>query len=190
MESSTSAPGVAQGLLELERGDQELSNKKKFIKIGPLLRKLQAKMSFCTNASLHIARALHKHWWSALAMCKLVMQTGRANCSCKMLMQTARKLLMQLSMSTCGELVECSSYVQTSRANWSCKLLMQTAHAALHERLWRAARALVESCTSARGELHERSWRAAQTLVESCASTCGELHERSWRAARALVEFL
>ena len=30
----------------LVRGDQELSNKKKFIKIGPLLRKLKAKMSF------------------------------------------------------------------------------------------------------------------------------------------------
>ena len=56
---------------------------------------------------------LHKRSWSALAMCKLVVQTGCAN-----------RL---------------------------CKLVMQTARAALHERLWRAARALVESCTSARG---------------------------------------
>ena len=39
---------------------------------------------------------------------------------------------------------------------------------------WRAARALVESCTSARGELHERSWRAARALVESCTSARGD----------------
>ena len=45
---------AARALVELERGDQELSNKKKIIKIGPLLRKLQAKMSFCMT-SLHIA---------------------------------------------------------------------------------------------------------------------------------------
>ena len=38
LEHSTSARGVVQALVELERGDQELSNKKKFIKIGPLLR--------------------------------------------------------------------------------------------------------------------------------------------------------
>ena len=49
--------------MELERGDQELSNKKKFIKIGQLLRKLQAKKS----TSLHIARALHEHSWSSMS---------------------------------------------------------------------------------------------------------------------------
>ena len=36
------------------------------------------------------------------------------------------------------------------------------------------ARALVESCTSARGELHKHLWRAAQALVESCTSTRGD----------------
>ena len=48
-------------------------------------------------------------------------------------------------------LLECSSYVQTGHANWSSKLVMQTGRAALHESLWRTARVLVESCTSARG---------------------------------------
>ena len=134
------------------------------------------------------------------AMCKLVVQTGRANSMCKLVVQTlcanwSCKLVVQLSTSTCGELHErswraarallcancyvqtgcancyvqtgransmCKLYVQTGRANsmcklvvqtlcanWSCKLYVQTGRAALYKCLWRDARALVESCTSA-----------------------------------------
>ena len=66
----------------------------------------------CNSAS---ARGeLHECSWTALAMCKLVVQTGCANCSCKLLMQTARancscsppRALVESCTSTCGELHE------------------------------------------------------------------------------------
>ena len=68
-------------------------------------------------------------------LCKLVVQTGL----CKLYVQIGRANSM------------CKLVVQTLCANSMCKLVMQTGHAALHERLWRAARALLEGCTSARG---------------------------------------
>ena len=85
--------------------------------------------------------------------CSSYVQTGRAICSCK--------LLMQPSMSACGELVECSSYMQ---------LVMQTAHANCS---CSSPRALVESCTSAHGELHERSWSSPSVFFTLGLGTWG-----------------
>ena len=56
--SSTSARGVATSARAVERGGQELSNKKKIIKIGPLLRKLEAKCHFA-HTSLHKVPVAH-----------------------------------------------------------------------------------------------------------------------------------
>ena len=60
-------------------------------------------------------------------MCKLVMQTGRVNWSCKLVVQT----LCANSM--------CKLVMQTGHVNWSCKLVMQLSTSAcgeLHERSW------------------------------------------------------
>ena len=84
-------------------------------------------------------------------LCKLVMQTGCANWSYKLVVQTlCANWLCKLYVQTGRANSMCKLYVQTLCANSMCKLVAQTGHAALHERLWRAAGALLEGCTSAR----------------------------------------
>ena len=94
---------AARALVELERGDQELSNKKKFIKIGPLLRKLQAKMS----TSLHIASL---HSTSSLQ----VSMSARGVCTSGAL-QT-KKSLSKSDQALCAA----SRKLQLLCANWFC----------------------------------------------------------------------
>ena len=99
--------------------------------------------------------------WGGDSMCKLVVQTGCANWWCKLYVQTGRANSMcKLVVQTLCANSMCKLVMQTAHANCLCKLLMQTAHAALHEHLWRAARALVESCMSS---LHEQFARAVCT---------------------------
>ena len=70
MESFTSTHGAPRALVELERGDQELSNKKKVYQNRTIIKEVSSKnvnqfaQLVCTT-SLHIARALHKHSWSS-----------------------------------------------------------------------------------------------------------------------------
>ena len=99
--------------------------------------------------------------WGGDSMCKLVVQTGRANSMCKLVVQTlCANWSCKLYVQTLCANSMCKLVVQTGRANSMCKLVVQTGRANCS---YSSPRALVESCTSARGELHDQFARRVCT---------------------------
>ena len=119
---------VAQALMELERGNQELSNKTKNYQNRTIIKEVTSKNVILhdqfAHSSLHIART---NWYVQTGMCKLVcanwyVQTGMCKLLCaNCYVQTAMcKLLCANCYVQTGmcKLLCTNCYVQTGCANW------------------------------------------------------------------------